>query len=86
LLHPEINLYYLPSYSPNLNLIERLWKHVKGEALNSSYLDQFEDFKNKIDECISNTDKKDYELVKKLISGKFQMFDEEVAIVNNKVA
>jgi transposase len=27
-----IELLYLPSYSPNLNLIERLWKFVKKEG------------------------------------------------------
>ena len=25
----KIELIYLPAYSPNLNLIERLWRHVK---------------------------------------------------------
>ena len=35
LLH--IDLLYLPPYSPNLNLIERLWKRVKKECLNSKY-------------------------------------------------
>src|SRR3954467_15087173 len=29
----KIELLYLPSYSPNLNLIERLWKFVKKEVL-----------------------------------------------------
>ncbi len=27
----EIQLEYIPLYSPNLNLIERVWKFVKGE-------------------------------------------------------
>lgn len=27
--HLNIKLEYLPAYSPNLNLIERLWKHIK---------------------------------------------------------
>jgi transposase len=31
----NIELLFLPSYSPNLNLIERLWKFVKKTALNS---------------------------------------------------
>lgn len=29
----RIELLYLPSYSPNLNLIERLWRFVKKECL-----------------------------------------------------
>lgn len=32
--HPEFELEPLPTYSPNLNLIERLWKFVRKEALN----------------------------------------------------
>ena len=32
-----IELLYLPSYSPNLNLIERVWKFVKSETLRSTY-------------------------------------------------
>ncbi|MDR3165031.1 MAG: transposase [Synergistaceae bacterium] len=34
-----IALHYIPPYSPNLNLIERLWKHVKSR-LRSKYYDQ----------------------------------------------
>ena len=29
----DIELLYLPAYSPNLNLIERLWKFVKTKCL-----------------------------------------------------
>jgi len=32
-----IELLYLPAYSPNLNLIERLWKFVKKQCLYSKY-------------------------------------------------
>jgi len=32
-----IELFYLPAYSPNLNLIERLWRFVKKEVLYSKY-------------------------------------------------
>ena len=32
-----IELLYLPSYSPNLNLIERLWRFVRKESLDSIY-------------------------------------------------
>jgi transposase len=33
----QIELCFLPPYSPNLNLIERLWKFVKKQCLYSSY-------------------------------------------------
>ncbi len=41
----QINLIYLPAYSPNLNVIERLWRHVKHEVLYSRYYDTFPKFK-----------------------------------------
>jgi len=37
-LQLNIELLYLPAYSPNLNLIERLWKFVKKKVLYSKYL------------------------------------------------
>ena len=39
-----IELLFLPSYSPNLNLIERLWKFVKKEVLNSRHHQDFKKF------------------------------------------
>ena len=33
----NVELLFLPTYSPNLNLIERLWKFVKKDALNNKY-------------------------------------------------
>ena len=33
----RIELLYLPTYSPNVNLIERLWKFVKKQCLYSKY-------------------------------------------------
>jgi transposase len=40
----KIVLHYLPSYSPNLNLIERLWRFFKREILYNTYYEKFEDF------------------------------------------
>jgi transposase len=37
----SIELLYLPAYSPNLNLIERLWKFVKKKCLWSKYYQDF---------------------------------------------
>ena len=40
-----IDLCFLPSYSPNLNLIERYWKHVKKTCLYGKYYADFNAFK-----------------------------------------
>jgi transposase len=44
----KIELLFLPSYSPNLNLIERLWKWVKKDCLNCKYYRCFDEFKEAI--------------------------------------
>ena len=41
-----IRLIYLPSYSPNLNPIERLWKFMKKKVTANRYFEEFDDFKN----------------------------------------
>ena len=50
--HLNIKLEFLPPYSPNLNLIERLWKYVKSE-LRKQYWEDFSAFskKNRSDYC-----------------------------------
>ena len=74
LLH-GIELLFLPAYSPNLNLIERLWKFVKSAVLNAAYYSTFDDFKRNIDECISKTDTEYYTRINSLISENIQRFD-----------
>lgn len=70
-----ICLHFLPPYSPNLNLIERLWKLVKSE-LRKEYYDDFKKFRGKIDSILINTTKKYYDKVNRLISDKVELFDE----------
>ena len=41
----RIKLVFLPSYSPNLNLIERLWKFFKKKVLYNTYYEKLEDFR-----------------------------------------
>ena len=69
-----LHLVFIPPYSPNLNLIERLWKHVKNK-LRTKYYDVFDDFQSKIDSIISDTDKNTLSIVNKLIGEKIQLFD-----------
>jgi transposase len=51
----NIELLFLPPYSPNLNLIERLWKFTKKKCLYSKYYSEFGAFKNAIFECLTHT-------------------------------
>ena len=44
----KIKLLFLPSYAPNLNLIERLWKYMKKELVRNKYYEKFSDFKNSV--------------------------------------
>jgi transposase len=51
----HIELCFLPPYSPNLNLIERLWKFVKKQCLYSTYYADFAAFKTAIVQCLAQT-------------------------------
>lgn len=70
----EINLEFLPTYSPNLNLIERFWKFVKKECLYARFHETFADFKQAISACIDGADTKHKNKLKTLLSWKFQSF------------
>jgi transposase len=71
----KINLIYLPAYSPNLNLIERLWRHVKHQVLYSRYYDSFPKFKSAIMDCINSTQSHDGKSLGSLFSLKFQIIE-----------
>ena len=81
----NIDLEYIPPYSPNLNLIERFWRHVKSE-LRKKYYKNFTEFKNRIDEIISLTVTKYYDKVCGLIGEKVQLFDEMERIDDHTLA
>lgn len=71
-----IELLYLPSYSPNLNLIERLWRFVRVESLNSTYYEKFEDFSAAIDGCLDGLSTVHKGEMETLMTHKFQMFED----------
>ena len=71
----EIELLYLPSYSPNLNLIERLWKLVKKQCLYSKYYPEFSEFKNAISSFIDTAHETHTKELDSLLSLRFQTFN-----------
>jgi transposase len=73
----HIELLFLPSYSPNLNLIERLWKFVKGECLACRTLPTYEDFTATIDGCLNRLHTKHKKQMQTLLALNFQTFENE---------
>jgi transposase len=76
----NIELLYLPTYSPNLNLIERLWRFVKKDCLYSKYHKSFKEFRAAIENCLSEVSTTKKSKVKSLITLNFQLFDKETKI------
>src|SRR5271165_899648 len=54
--HPGFELKFLPPYSPNLNLIERLWKLLRKEAFCRGY-DSFEDMQRGVSGALDHLEK-----------------------------
>jgi len=70
----NIELLYLPAYSPNLNLIERLWRFVKKQVLYSKHYDRFDTFRNSINNCISELSTRFKNEMQSLMTMNFQLF------------
>ena len=71
-----IHLMFLPSYSPNLNLIERLWRFVRKRSLNSAWFNSFDQFQGAIDDCLVKVGTDYKEEVGTLFTHRFQRFED----------
>jgi transposase len=71
-----ITLLFLPSYSPNLNLIERLWKFIKRRALYGRYHPTFREFQAAIQEVLGGLPTQHAESLASLMTLNFQQFDD----------
>jgi transposase len=70
----RITLLFLPSYSPNLNLIERLWKFIKRSTLYGRYHPKFADFQAAIQNTIDQLDASHAPRLASLMTLNFQEF------------
>jgi transposase len=69
----KIKLSFLPPYSPNLNLIERLWKFANEKIINLKFYPEFKQFKEKLIDFYQNIQRYAQELNER-ITFNFQTF------------
>jgi len=70
-----IEILFLPPYSPNLNLIERLWKFVRKRCLYGKYYDDFTKFSTTIDSFIKTVHEEYKDELSTLLALNFQSFE-----------
>jgi transposase len=71
-----VELLYLPPYSPNLNLIERVWRFVKKEVLAARVKEDYGAFTRAIDDCLDGLHTRHASQTATLLTLKFQVFDD----------
>ena len=71
-----IGLLYLPSYSPNLNLIERLWGFAKRRSVYGKYHANFASFRAAIEATLAGVHTTHAAELASLMTLRFQTFDD----------
>jgi transposase len=71
----NITLCFLPAYSPNLNLIERLWKFVKKKSLYGKFYENFQLFQDAIINTLNDANLSYQSELETLLNLKFQTFE-----------
>jgi transposase len=70
--HKKINIVFLPPYSPNLNLIERLWRFTKEKLVKNEYYKEYKTFRAKAFQFLNHLGEYVDEF-KTLMTEKFQI-------------
>ena len=76
-----IDLLFLPPYSPNLNIIERLWKFTKKKILYAKYYQNPAAFHAAIETFFENINENFKAELSNLLSLKFQFFDRTDSLI-----
>jgi transposase len=76
--HPTMWLLPLPTYAPNLNLIERLWKFVKEHLVTNTYYEKYKTFRAQVFRFLNHLDDH-VEALKTLMVEKFQIIQPKTA-------
>lgn len=72
--NPKINLVFLPPYSPELNLIERVWRYFKKSVLYNKYYKSIKEFREATINFFRNIGDHS-EKLRSLLSGGFEGFN-----------
>jgi len=70
--HPRIILHFMPPYSPNRDIIERLWKILKKKVVYNKFYLKFDDFRDAIINFFENKVWMDNEF-DKILTDNFQI-------------
>jgi transposase len=62
LFEPRVKVFWLPKYCPNLNLIERFWRHLKDLACANKLDLAIDNLSNRVDEILSFQNSNDHHL------------------------
>lgn len=68
----NISLIFLPPYSPNLNLIERVWKLLK-KKMRNVYREKFQEFFDALSDMCTKLDTEFFKEVSQLVNHEFQV-------------
>ncbi len=71
-----IELLFLPAYSPNLNLIERLWRFAKRNAISGKYHPSFADFRAAVQDVLDGVETTHADGLASLMTLHFQEFED----------
>ena len=74
LIGTKIEFIHLPAYSPNLNLIERLWKYMKKNVVYNKYYEKYETFKSAVLSFLRKNTKRKKKELSSLMTENFHLF------------